>query len=73
MLAGTSIERTRVASKNMATASPKPTCWFATVSPDAKPPNTATMMTAAPVISPAVDRTPYATASELFLVWLYRS
>ena len=35
------------------------------VFPDAKAPNTATMMRAAPVINPAVERNPCATASAL--------
>ena len=58
MVAGTSTMRTMVASRNTATAKPNPICWFAIRSPDANPPNTATMMSAAPVMSPAVERSP---------------
>ena len=39
-------------------ASPNPTCWLTMVSPAANAPNTATMMSAAPVIIPPVDCSP---------------
>ena len=39
------------------------------VLPDANAPKTATMISAAPVIMPAVSRSPYATASALSPVW----
>ena len=55
MLAGTRTDRMIVASIRMATARPKPNCWNITSSPGAKPANTATMMSAAPVMMPAVD------------------
>ena len=58
MLAGTSTDRTTVASMKTATASPKPVCWRSTRRPAAKPANTAIMMAAAPVMMCAVDRTP---------------
>ena len=52
-----------VASISSATATPKPICWNMTRSPIAKPTKTATMISAAPVISRAVEATPHATAS----------
>ena len=52
-----------VASIRSATAIPKPICWNMTRSPIAKPPKTATMISAAPVMSRAVDETPWTTAS----------
>ena len=58
MLAGTRIERTIVASISTATPAPKPISWNITRSPAAKPANTATMISAAPVISRPVERTP---------------
>ena len=54
-----------VASSSTATARPKPICWNITRSPAAKPPNTATMITAAPVMRPAVLRRPKATEAVL--------
>ena len=56
--AGTSTMRTSVASSSTATARPKPICWNITRSPLAKPANTATMISAAPVMMPAVEPTP---------------
>ena len=58
MLAGTSTERTIVASSSTATARPNPICWNITRSPLANPTNTATMISAAPVMSRPVDRIP---------------
>ena len=58
MVAGTTIVRTTVASMRMATARPKPICWKTTISPVAMPPNTQTMIAAAPVMMPAVRPTP---------------
>ena len=46
-----------VASISSATATPKPICWNMTRSPIAKPLKTATMISAAPVISRAVEAT----------------
>ena len=63
MAAGSSTERMIVASISSATAMPKPICWNITRSPIAKPLKTATMISAAPVISLAVEETPYSTAS----------
>ena len=60
MLAGTSTQRTMVASTSRATATPKPICWNMTRSPAAKPPKTAMMISAAPVMSRAVEPTPNA-------------
>ena len=73
MLEGTRIERTIVASMNTATASPKPICCSGTSRPAANAVNTATMMIAAPVMIPAVVRSPYATASVLSPVLSYSS
>ncbi len=50
MAAGTMMVRTTVASMRTATARPKPICWNTTSSPVAIPPNTQTMMAAAPVM-----------------------
>ena len=61
--AGTSTERITVASIRSATATPKPICWNITSSPVAKPTKTTMMISAAPVISREVVRTPNATAS----------
>ena len=47
-----------VASISSATATPKPICWNITRSPRAKPANTATMISAAPVMMRAVEATP---------------
>lgn len=58
MLAGTRMIRMIVASRSTAMANPKPTCWNMTRSPAAKPLKTATMINAAPVMIPAVVRTP---------------
>jgi hypothetical protein len=55
----------RVASISSETATPKPICWNMTRSPTAKPPNTAMMISAAPVISLAVEPIPCATAESL--------
>ncbi len=52
-----------VASISNATATPKPICWNMIRSPRAKPENTATMMSAAPVMIRAVEPTPNVTAS----------
>lgn len=51
MLAGTKTERTMVASARIATPSPKPICSNITSFPLANPPNTATIIRAAPVMS----------------------
>jgi hypothetical protein len=69
MAAGTSTERTRVASISTATARPKPVCCSSTSWPAANPANTATMITAAPVMIPPVVRRPNDTASRLSSVW----
>ena len=47
--------------KKTATARPNPICWSGERRPAANPPNTATMISAAPVMIPAVVRRPYAT------------
>ena len=73
MLAGTSSTRTIVASMNTATARPNPICCSGPRRPDANPVNTHTMMSAAPVMMPAVVRRPYATASVLSCVLSYSS
>ena len=73
MLAGTSTVRTIVASMRSATATPKPICWNITRSPAAKPPKTAMMISAAPVISRAVEPTPNATEPAVSPVCEYRS
>ena len=65
MAAGTMIVRTMVASISTATARPKPICWNMTSSPVAMPPNTQTMIAAAPVMMPAVRPRPWATASRV--------
>src|SRR3972149_873925 len=67
--AGTRTERMIVASMSTAAPRPKPVCCSITRSPIANPPNTATMISAAPVISRPVDRNPKATASVLSPVW----
>jgi hypothetical protein len=58
-----------VASINSAAATPKPICWNMTNSPAAKPANTATMTSAAPVMMRAVEATPKVTASVVSRVW----
>ncbi len=73
IVAGTSTERTTVASTETATASPKPNCCIITSSPSAKPPKTATMIKAAPVINRPVERSPKATDSLLSPVCMNRS
>ena len=55
---GSMTERIIVASISNATATPKPICWNMTRSPIAKPRNTATMISAAPVMIRAVEATP---------------
>ncbi len=62
---GTSNVRTIVASRKTATASPNPICWNGASRTGANPPNTVTMISAAPVMIPAVVRRPYATDSVL--------
>ena len=52
---------------------PKPICWNSTWSPAAKPTNTAMMMSAAPVMSRAVEPTLCATASAVGTPSAYRS
>src|SRR5215213_7724515 len=66
--AGTSTERTIVASISNATATPNPICWNITRSPCAKPRKTATMISAAPVMMCAVELIPHTTASLVFPV-----
>ena len=58
MAAGTSTERTRVASISTATARPNPVSCRNTSRPAANPANTATMINAAPVMIPPVVRRP---------------
>ena len=58
MVAGTRIVRTIVASMKTATARPKPICCSGPSRPAANPVNTATMIRAAPVMIPAVVRSP---------------
>ena len=65
MLAGTRIVRMSVASSSTATARPKPICWNITRSPAAKPAKTATMISAAPVMMPAVAPTPSVTGQRV--------
>jgi hypothetical protein len=65
MVAGTTTERMTVASIRRATATPKPICWNMISSPMAKPQKTAMMISAAPVMSRAVEPTPNETASPL--------
>jgi hypothetical protein len=62
--------RTIVASTSSATATPKPICWKATSSPVAKPVKTTTMISAAPVISRAVELTPWMMPSVVLPVWV---
>ena len=62
MVAGSTTERMIVASISSATATPKPICWNMISSPLAKPANTATMISAAPVMIRAVEATPKTTA-----------
>ena len=73
MLAGSSTDRISVASISRETATPKPICWNMTRSPAAKPPKTAMMMSAAPVMSRAVELTPKATEPGVSPVCVYRS
>ena len=68
MLAGTITERMIVASMMTATPSPKPACCSGARSPLATPANTATMISAAPVMMLPVERTPNATDSRLLPV-----
>ena len=63
MAAGMTTRRTIVASISSAIATPKPICWNETSSPAAKPTKTAMMISAAPVISRAVEATPKMIAS----------
>src|SRR4051812_3150531 len=58
MIAGMMTRRTMVASSSSATATPKPICWKDTSWPVAKPAKTTMMISAAPVISRAVEATP---------------
>src|SRR5215217_2439470 len=58
----------RMASSASAIAMPKPISWKATSWPDAKPLKTTMMIAAAPVISRAVDATPWTIASGVSLV-----
>ena len=69
MLDGTSTERTIVASRKIATARPKPICCISTRLPAANAPNTATMISAAPVMIRAVACRPTATDSRFSPVW----
>ena len=73
MADGTRIDRTIVASRKTATARPKPISCSAAIRPLANAANTATMITAAPVMIPPVVRRPYATASELSPLLSYSS
>ena len=70
---GTISVRTSVASSSTATARPKPICWNITRPPLAKPANTATMISAAPVMMPAVLPMPAATAAVLSPLRSYSS
>ncbi len=63
MLAGSRTPRTTVASMRTATASPTPTCFIDTCESVAKVLNTATMITAALVTTPAVEVMPRRMAS----------
>jgi hypothetical protein len=56
--AGLTTKRTIVASIRSATATSKPICWDETSSPAAKPAKPTMLVSAAPVISRAVDPTP---------------
>ena len=58
MLAGTSTMSTTVASRMTATARRKPIYWNIARGPRAKPPNTETIMRAAPVMMEAVKCSP---------------
>ena len=62
MAAGMSSRRTTVASSASAMAMPKPISWKATSWPVAKPAKTTMMIAAAPVISRAVEATPWTIA-----------
>ena len=57
--------RTTVASRNTATAKPTPSSLMAIIGPRANEPKTNTMITAAAVITRAVDARPFATAEAL--------
>jgi anthranilate/para-aminobenzoate synthase component II len=61
MVAGTSRARTTVASMMIAMAMPNPSCSIGTIPVNANAPKTATMSSAAPEISGAVDSKPAAT------------
>ncbi len=67
--AGTRTERTIVASISTATPRPNPISCRNTSRPEANPPNTATMISAAPVMMPPVVRRPNDTAPRLSPVW----
>ena len=73
MVAGTSTMRTTVASMKIAVARPSPKSLMVVASPSTKLPNTVTMMSAAAVITLAVDASPSATASALSPVRSYSS
>jgi hypothetical protein len=66
---GRMTRRISVASRIRATATPKPISWNCRSCPRAKPANTATMISAAPVMILAVDATPPATASRVEPYW----
>jgi hypothetical protein len=70
IVAVTRTERTTVASIGSATATPKPICWKAIVSPIAKPQKAAMMMSAAPVIHRAVEPMPKEMAASVSSVWV---
>jgi len=63
MDAGIITQRTMVASSKIAIPKPKPICCNPIREPVKHPQNTATMISAAPVIRRPVDRMPNATAS----------
>ena len=65
--------RTTVASTRIAVASPRPNSLIVVASPRMKLPNTVTMISAAAVITRAVDASPSATASALSPVRSYSS
>ena len=70
---GTRIDLTIVASSSTAAPRPNPIDWKNAISPRAKPPNTATMINAAPVIMLAVVLSPNATESSADFVSSYFS
>ena len=65
MVAGTSTSRTIVASRAIAVASPIPIILIATPGSSAKPMNTATMISAAEVMTRAVEDRPATTEALL--------